>query len=155
MATTTINVTPSSQTVSPGQSFSIDIDVNPGEPINGLALALSYDASLVHAEEVTEGDLFEPYTTFFNAGTIDNTACTITSIYGFTIPATNTVEDPGTFCTISFTAQSSTGTSTLHMYDVCITDVNGECITDVEVKTSITRSSGLSKRPVSTSPPAM
>ena len=80
-----------------------------------------------------EGDLFDPYNTFFNAGTINNNTGTISNVYGFTVPATNTVEDPGTFCTITFTAQSNTGTSTLHLYDLCVTDENGDCVTDISI----------------------
>jgi hypothetical protein len=133
MDTTVVRISPSSQTVSNGESFTVNIFVDPGEPVNGVAFALSYDASLIHADSVTEGDLFDGFTTFFNPGTIDNVAGTITSVYGLTVPATNTVTDSGVFCTISFTSQSSIGTSSLDLNDVCATDVSGECISDIIV----------------------
>ncbi|MFX1488458.1 MAG: cohesin domain-containing protein, partial [Promethearchaeota archaeon] len=131
LGTTYVSISPSSQIVGPGNTFTVDVYIEPGEPINGVALAFSFDESYIQAEEVTEGDLFEDYTTFFNPGTIDNGVGTITSVYGFTVPATNTVTTPGTFCTISFTAQSTSGTSNLHLYDMCITDISGECITTI------------------------
>lgn len=131
--TTYVNISPYSQTVGTGETFTIDIYVDPGEPINGVAFDLSFNASLIHANQVIEGDLFEPYNTFFNGGVIDNNAGTISNVYGFTYPATNTVEDPGIFCTITFTAQSNMGISILHLYDVCVTDINGDCIEDITI----------------------
>ena len=146
--TTQLSVSPSSQTVSEGESFTLDIYVQPGEPINGVALALSYDPNLIQADELTEGNLFEDFTTFFNPGNIDNTAGAINSIYGLTVPATNTVTNPGIFCNISFTAQSNTGTSTIHLFDACITNIQGECISDINLNDgTITVGSGSNHPP--------
>jgi hypothetical protein len=131
LGVTYVSISPSSQTVGPGQNFTLSVYVEPGEPINGVALAFSFDESYIQANEVAEGNLFDGYTTFFNPGFIDNTIGTITSVYGFTVPATNTVTTPGTFCTITFISQSTSGSSNLYLYDMCITDILGECITNI------------------------
>jgi len=54
-----------------------------------------------------------------------------------TIPPKNTVEDPGFFCNISFTAQKNNGTSNLKLYNVCLTNVTGDCIKDLIIKDDI------------------
>ena len=131
--TTYVSVDPPSQTVGAGEVFTIDILVNPGEQINGVELDFIFDPSLIQANSVTEGDLFDPYTTFFNGGTINNVAGTITAVYGFTWPATNTVSDQGVFITIEFISLNTTGTSQLHLCDVGITDETGFYISNLTV----------------------
>ena len=125
-AEATVTVIPSSQEVKKGKRFTVDIQVEPTGPITGVELKLSYDPAIVQAEEITEGDLFEPYNTFFSEGEIDNVAGTISKVYGLTVPATNTISEEGIFCTIEFTAVEGEGTdvSDLDLFDVGIT--NGE-----------------------------
>jgi len=128
---TNVSIDPSSQTVGPGDSFTVDIYVEPGEPIMGVAFWLSFDPSLIHADSVTEGDLFDPYNTIFNPGSIDNVAGVISNVWGIIWESGSnpTVSDPGVFCTISFTAQSSTGTSVLGLDNVQATNATGEYTT--------------------------
>ena len=122
---TVVSISPSTQTVEPGETFTVSVYVEPGEPIMGVSFdKLSFNSNLIHANSVTEGDLFDPYDAFFSAGTIDNTAGEITNVYGLTVPA-NTVTDPGFFCNISFTAQQQIGTSSLDLQGVIVSDVNG------------------------------
>ena len=122
--TTIISIDPLSQNVSTGETFTVDVYCVPGQPIKSFELKLSFDASLLQASSVTEGDIFDGYSTFFNAGIINNNMGTIVSIYDLIIGA-DKVSDPGTFITISFTAQSNSGTSTLNIYDAGVTDEGG------------------------------
>ena len=117
---TLVYISPSSQTVSPGQVFTVDVYVEPAEPISGVQAALSFDPSLLTANSVTEGGLLNQggtIPTFFIPGTINDSAGTIYLI-GCTIFGAATVSDPGTFVTISFTAKEAIDTSPLHLYDV-------------------------------------
>ena len=124
---TNVSIYPANQTVEVNESFTVSIYVEPDEKINGVSIDyLYFNASLVHANSVTEGDLFDPYSTLFSAGTIDNVKGMITDIYGLTIPLTNTVTANGYFCNISFTAQQEIGLSDLNLDGVLVSDEDGE-----------------------------
>lgn len=152
-----ISINTPTGTVSPEEDFTIGIYVDPDEAITGVTFSISYDASLIHANLVTLGDLFDPYTSsvFFDSGTINNTEGFISNVYGLTIPATNTVDGPGYFCNISFTAQKNSGTSNLNLYNVCLTNATGDCIADliIEDETIIVGDSGKPVTPPDEEPP--
>ena len=80
---------------------------------------LSFDPSLLTANGVTEGNLFGG-STFFMAGTINNTAGTIVGVAD--LPIGGSVSSPGTVATISFTAKTATGTSPLNLSNVGVAD---------------------------------
>ena len=120
-----VSILPSAQAVGKGETFTVSVYVEPSEPIIGATFDyLYFNSNLIHANSVTEGDLFDPYDTLFNNGTIDNVNGVITSVYGFTFPAI-AVSDPGYFCDISFTAQQINGTSLLDLEDVVISNATG------------------------------
>ena len=114
---TQILISPSSQTVDANEKFSIDVYCIPGQPIKAFELKISFDSSLISADSVTEGDIFEGHSTFFNSGTIDNSAGTIVSIYGLIVGQGN-VSENGTLVSISFTADEYSGTSDIDFIDV-------------------------------------
>ena len=116
-----VYVSPSSQVVSPQESFDISIYCEPDQPIKSFEFKLSFDSSLIEANSVTEGDIFNGYSTYFNSGVINNTAGTIINVYGLILGEGN-VTDPGTLVTISFTSKSVIGTSDVSLYDVGITN---------------------------------
>jgi hypothetical protein len=118
---TLVQVSPSNTTVSALQTFSLNISCIPSQPIKSFELKISFDPSLLQANSVTEGTIFSGHTTFFNDGTIDNIAGTIINIYNLIIGPEN-VSNPGTLVTISFTAKTFSGTSTIDLYDVGVTD---------------------------------
>jgi hypothetical protein len=123
---TAARIDPLNQTVSPGQNFIVNVSCIPGQPIKSFEFRLSFNSSLLIANSVTEGNIFNGYDTFFNDGTINNSAGTIVDIYGLIIGAGN-VTNSGTFVTINFTAKevSLSGTSPLDLYDVGVTDETG------------------------------
>jgi len=96
--------------------------------IAGMQFNLSFNASLVTANGVTEGDLFSQggASTYFQAGTIDNVAGTITNVAGAIITAGASVSQSGTFAIINFTAKDAQGTSPLDLSNVIVGDINGD-----------------------------
>ncbi len=155
---TQVSVSPASQIVGPDQSFNVNVYCTPGQPIKAFEFKISFDESLISANEVTEGDIFDGYTTFFNAGTIDNSSGTIIDIYGLILGAGN-VSDPGILVNISFVSKSTTGISSLSLYEVGITneseyvsisltngtvqvDTNPPIISDVSASPSLQEVSG-------------
>lgn len=116
-----VSVSPSSQIVGPQDTFTIDVSCVPGQPIKSFELKFSFDASLVMVDSVSEGDIFNGYTTYFNSGTIDNVAGTVEDIYGLILGPGN-VSSNGTLVGISITSKSTTGISSLNLYDVGLTN---------------------------------
>jgi len=121
---TEVNVSPSNQTASPEETFSVEIYCIPDQSIKSFGFDLSFDASLLEAISVTEGDIFNGHGTFFNPGTIDNTAGNINSVFNLIMGSGN-VSDPGTFVTILFIAKINTGISILNLLNVGVTDETG------------------------------
>jgi hypothetical protein len=117
---TAVTVEPATQNVGTGATFTVGIHIAPDTAICAVQFDLSFDPSLVTANNVTEGNLLKQggASTFFLAGTINNVAGTITGVAGTTLGANQTVSLPGTFATISFTAKTVAGTSALHLSNV-------------------------------------
>ena len=124
---TTVSITPPAQTVSSGQTFTVNITVDPAVPIAGVQFDLSFNASLISANAVTEGNLLKQggANTYFSPGTIDNTTGRITGVAGAIITPGQTVSSPGVFVTIQMTAKSVGGSSTLDLSNVIVGDING------------------------------
>jgi len=127
---TVISIEPAMQTIKKGETFTISIYVIPSEPVVCVNVGnLSFDSSLIHANAVTEGDIFDPYETFM-PGSIDNIAGNIDGIEGATTPS-NATTDEGILCSISFTAQEEIGTSVLDIEDATVTNTSGSTISIV------------------------
>jgi len=127
---TEVNVSPSNQTAPPEETFIVEIYCIPDQSIKSFGFGLSFDASFLEAISVTEGDVFNGYTTFFNPGTIDNTAGNINGVFNLILGSGN-ISNPGTFVTILFTAKINTGTSFLNLNSVGVTNETGYVIISV------------------------
>jgi PKD repeat protein len=127
---TEVNVSPSNQTAPPEETFSVEIYCIPDQSIKSFGFGLSFDASLLEAISVTEGDIFNGHTTFFNPGTIDNTEGNINGVFNLILGPGN-ISNPGTFVTILFTAKINTGTSFLNLNNVGVTNETGYVIISV------------------------
>jgi len=121
---TIVRINPPNQTVSFEETFSVEVHCSPGQYIKSFELKLSFDPSLLKANSVLEGDIFNGYPTFFSSGTIDNTAGVIDNIYNLIVNSGD-VSDPGTLVTISFTSKKISGTSILNLLNVGITNETG------------------------------
>jgi hypothetical protein len=118
---TLVQVNPISKTVSAGQTFTLNITCTPGQSIKSFEFCISYNPSLLQANSVSEGNIFSGYTTFFNAGTINNVAGTIIDIYDLII-GTGSISNPGTMVSLSFTACLASGTSAIGLSGVGVTN---------------------------------
>ena len=104
---TTVSIDPPSQTVKGGDSFTINITVDPIEAIAGVQFDLSFDPTLLICNNVMEGDLFQAHDTYFMDGTIDNNNGEITGVAGITIEentslaGTFSITNTGGLCTHS------------------------------------------------------
>ncbi len=118
---TLVSVNPSSQTVSAGDTFTITVECFPQQPVKAFELKISFNPSLVRATSVAEGDIFSGYQTFFGDGEIDNSAGQIINMYNLVVGPGN-ITSAGSLVVITFTARSTSGTSTLGLYDVRVTN---------------------------------
>ncbi|MEA3281344.1 MAG: cohesin domain-containing protein [Euryarchaeota archaeon] len=123
-----ISVMPTSQTVSKGDNFTIDIYVDPeGNVTAGVDYILSFDNTLVNATSLASGDFFDGFTTDDTYGKgINNTLGTVD--YGEMIwPYTGTgVTDPGIVTTITFQAiAEEAGVSELYFETATLCDPLG------------------------------
>jgi len=118
---TLVYVSPASKTVSAGQTFTMTVACTPGQLIKSYELQISFNPTFLLANSVTEGNIFNGYTTFFNAGTINNTAGTIVDIYGL-IVGSGSVSAPGSLVSLSFTAKLTSGASTIGLFEVGVTN---------------------------------
>jgi len=121
-----VSVSPTSQTVAPGQtSFYVDVVVDPkGAAIAGAQFDLSFDSKLITVVSVEEGNLFNQsgFKTFFHRGA-DKVAGTITTITAVVCVITTpggTVKSPGTLARIEFSAGTAAGTSALTLSNVIV-----------------------------------
>ena len=123
-----ISVEPSSQTVLKGESFTVDIYVDPeGNETGGVDFILRFNNTLLNATLLTHGTFFDGFTTddTYGAG-INNTLGTVD--YGECIwPYTGTgVTDPGTIATITFQAiAEEDGVSELTLETVTLCNPDG------------------------------
>jgi hypothetical protein len=118
---TLVRIIPTIKTVSAGQTFTLNVSCTPGQSIKSYEFKVSFNPALLQANSVTEGNIFSGYTTFFNPGTINNTAGTIVDVYGLII-GTGSVSNPGNCVYISFTAHLVSGTSPIGLYNVGVTN---------------------------------
>ena len=125
-----VTVSAPAQPVSHGQQFTVNITVQPNNPVAGAQFNLSFNPSLVSINSVTEGNLFNQggASTYFMAGTINNAAGTLTNVGGAIITPGQTVSAAGTFAVITMTASAGSGTCALTLSNVVVGDINGNSI---------------------------
>jgi parallel beta-helix repeat protein len=136
---TTVSISPSTKIVSPGP-FTVNVTIEPEVPIAGVQFDLSFDPSLLRANNVTEGNLLKQggANTYFYSGAIDNAAGTITHVASAITTPGETVSTPGVFATIQMTAKSAAGTSTLDLSNVIVGDINGNAVSTTVNNGSVT-----------------
>ena len=130
----TLNVSP--QVISAGESFTVDVFVEPDVAIAGMQFNLEFDETKVHVDSVTEGSLFTQsgLGTFFNNGLIEPGL--LSNVYGTILGASN-VSTPAAFATITMVVdEQDRATSTLNLTNVIISDPNGHAV-EVEVTNAI------------------
>jgi hypothetical protein len=117
-------VSPPARTVNQGQSFELDISIDPmGKVISGAQLDIAFNQSLLKVNSVSEGNLFTQNgaSTYFNQGTINNTAGTVKNIFGVILGPGN-ISTNGTFIRLNLTAIGQSGISDLTLSNTLISD---------------------------------
>jgi hypothetical protein len=129
LTTTAVTVEPASKVVGIGDIFTVDIFIDPDTNIAGAQFNLSFDALVVTANGVTEGNLLSQggASTFCMTGTIDNLAGTITDVVGAVAAPGASVSASGTFATVSFTAMAA-GASALDLSNVIVANILGQAV---------------------------
>jgi hypothetical protein len=125
-----VTVSAPTRPVSHSQQFTVNITVQPNNAIAGVQFNLSFNASLVTINSVTEGNLLSQggANTYFAAGTINNTTGTLTNVAGAIITPGQTVSAAGTLAVITMIATANSGTSPLTLANVIVGDINGNAI---------------------------
>ncbi len=128
-AQTLVSISPLTQQIDEGQSFTISVYVEPDAPASGGQLNLQFDNSLVNVINITEGNLLnqDGASTIFNSGTIDNSQGTVTDVYAVILGKSN-VTSSGTFLSIDLVALNKSGTSAFELSDVIISNSEGQSL---------------------------
>lgn len=108
---TTIKVTPSKPVVLPGDSFNVDISVEPASGVNvaGMQLDFGFNPQAVRVDSVVEGNLLKQggASTYFQGGTVDNQTGVVKNVVGVITTPGQSVTAPGIFVTLGCTALAS------------------------------------------------
>lgn len=105
-----------------GESFDVNVVLQPDGYVKGWELKVSFDMSRLEALSVNSGDFFEEYLTLFNPGVINNTDGRIMDIYGLIVGKTGNISDTGTVVVISFRAKDVVGATEVGLYDAGVTN---------------------------------
>ena len=131
-AASSVTLSLSPQVISAGDTFTVDIFVEPDVAIAGMQFNLEFDDTMVHIDGVTEGDLFTQsgMSTFFNNGSIEPGI--LSNVYGAILGASN-VSTPAAFATITMVVHTKDiAASPLNLTNVIISDPTGHAV-EVEV----------------------
>lgn len=135
-AATDVILKPSSQilesgdtfTVSPGETFTIDVFVSPDVDIAGMQFDLLFDSSKFQIGDVNEGNLFKQsgMGTFFVAASVNSNL--LDDTYGCILGAAD-VSTPATFASITVTVnEQANGRSVFILKDTVISDSKGNAV---------------------------
>ena len=118
-----VSIVPPSQSVAPGENFTVDVYVDPeGSAILGVDYVLRFNNSLLNATNVTRGTFFGGFTTW-QISEINNTLGTVD--YGETILGSGSVSESGSLSTITFQAIALRGLDELYFQTITVSDPDG------------------------------
>lgn len=126
----TIIVSPSSKTVNQGQTFNLNVTIDPiGTAISGAQLNLAYNRSILTVNSITEGNLFKQNgaNTFFNGGTINNSKGAVENVFGVMLGPYN-VSTPGTFISVNLTVIGQSGSTGIDLSNVIISSSDAKAV---------------------------
>ena len=121
---TIVKVEPASQTVSPGQNFSVNVTVENVTNMNADGAALHFNATVMLATDIIEGEFLKSGGPTFPIEEINNTAGTAT--FAYSLGAGSSVNGSGVLATIEFTAKASVeGTFDLNFTELHLVSSDG------------------------------
>ncbi len=133
----TVTASPSALIVTPGESFNVDIELEPMVPVTGAQFDLDFNAVLANVNAVNEGNMFNQQDpTLFSEGMINNVAGTVTDVY-CSILGSSYALYPGTMATVAFIAGSDTGYLDIDLSDIVVSDTNSMALAYDAVNTTI------------------
>ncbi|MEA2053618.1 MAG: PKD domain-containing protein [Candidatus Thermoplasmatota archaeon] len=132
---TILEILPSGQTGSINEDISVDVTLNPAEPIKSLQFDITFNQSIINAVNVSDGGLFDQWD-WINKMEIDNNTGTIRNISAINLED-NVTDEPGIFATITFRAIGS-GASFVNISNVVIVNSSFEEITPSIINATIT-----------------
>lgn len=120
------------------ENLTVNIYIEPNEPIAGVQFDFLFDSSLVNIKTVQEGNLLKQtgFKTMFSQGTIDNLHGTVTNIYGF-ILGKSAVIAPNTFAVIELVPAGGSGVCKLQLSNVILSNSNGSAMPLKVVNSSV------------------
>ena len=128
----TVSVSPSSQSVANGATFTVGIAINTNTAVRGWQMNVLFDSGKLTFNSVTEGTFLSAYATANGGGTTSAGAATDSggniSIPGYVITGAGQGGPigTGTLCTISFTAKSGVDNfASITPASVILADYNG------------------------------
>jgi len=117
---TTVWISPPTQTVSLGQTFSVFINVTPFSEIKAVQCDLLFSPALLTVDGISDGGMFP----VFGNATVNNSVGKITGIFG-TFTDGGSTSSQGTLAVITFTTNSiHVGMTSLQLVNVVAIDVN-------------------------------
>ena len=127
-STPTIGYTFSQDTIHAGDIFTLDIRAENVYDLAGWQFDIAFDPAVLEVVEVNEGDFLKEGggTTFFQKGTIDNTAGKITKLSSARL-SEDRVSGTGTLLSVTFTAKTG-GETRLSLENFQLGSVTGEVI---------------------------
>lgn len=121
-AQATLSAVPASGTVAVGSPLSVAIDIGNVTDLYAYQFTLSFNAAVLQATGVVNGSFLDGAgTTFFDAGSIDNTAGTVSFVVGSLIGPIAGATGSGPLASVSFNV-TGFGSSTLTLSDVLALD---------------------------------
>ncbi len=137
-------VSTSTQTLDPGEHFTIDMIIENGVPSRGIQFNLLFDPAIVQVDKVTEGNHYKDWaerkegSTFLAPGTIDNEKGFIKDVALVLVGGDESGQTgKGTAVTVHMTAKEGiAGTSLLKLSNVIIIDKHGNKLTGIETESS-------------------
>jgi hypothetical protein len=116
----------------------VNITLLPSEAVAGIQIDLLYDATLLTAVSIQEGDFFRGYNTYFHPGVIDNLNGSITGIFNVILQPETGVTDSGVFASIIFKANNRNGSSYLNLDNVLLGNPMAQKILSKQINGTIT-----------------
>jgi hypothetical protein len=111
---TAISLVPTTGPYFIGDYFNVNVMCTPGTPIKAYEFKITYNPAYLQCMQVSEGNIFTGYQTFFNAGIINNTGGYVKNIYGLIVGA-GLVSTPGQLVSIQFKVKAA-GSSAITIY---------------------------------------
>ena len=121
---TTVWISPSTLIGDIGDSFAVDIVVDPAEAIAGIQTDIQFDPTFLTATSVTDGGMFNMW--YPPQLHIDNANGEIRNITAF--ETSGSVSTEGVLATLHFTAKMLSGTSNIDFINVIVGNPEGEVV---------------------------